>query len=92
MNYSSTPRRKPTLRNFRESTVWTYERLAPPLCVPGARVHYHPRIGGPSDGREYEVTQKPQQMNDRPCTWLRGKTGCVALDALSLIPAREVGT
>lgn len=49
----------------------------------GDSVHYHPIIGEDHDGKIYEIRDLGDLPGDRPVAWLKGKAGCVALDALS---------
>jgi NTP pyrophosphatase (non-canonical NTP hydrolase) len=62
-------------------------RGVPDWCVPGARAHYHPIIGEAHDGKVYAVLDVGHVGNGRPVAWLVGKSGCVAIEALS--PALE---
>lgn len=69
--------------------TFSYIPLSTAQCVPGTLVRYHPVIGGPHDGRIYEIAQAAQMMSDRPCTWLRRKSGCVAINSLSILRTAE---
>jgi hypothetical protein len=54
----------------------------------GSKVHYHPIFGRPHDGCVYVVT-RIEQLHGNPnqmIAWLDGKTNCVALEALEVIP------
>ena len=50
---------------------------------PEDRVHYHPIIGEPHDGRVYVVSTIGRLGGHTDVAWLVGKSGCVAIDALS---------
>ncbi len=53
----------------------------------GRLVKYHPVIGGPDDGRVYEVRAVGSITGNRMVVSLKDKIGCVAPEALS--PAEE---
>ncbi len=53
----------------------------------GDKVRYHPIIGGPHDEREYEI--RAIQFGKRTLVWLKGKSGCVAAEALSPVQPCE---
>ena len=50
----------------------------------GMNVHYHPTIGGEHDGKVYTVKFIDSLPGGQLVAWLSGKTGCVAIQALSL--------
>jgi len=52
----------------------------------GDIVFYHPVIGGPPDGWEYEIVDFGSINGHRDVCWLLGKRGCVSTKAIS--PAR----
>lgn len=54
----------------------------------GHLVRYHPIIGGPHDGKLYEITHLGDIPSRKNVAWLKGKSGCVAIEALSR-PVRE---
>jgi hypothetical protein len=56
----------------------------PALSI-GKRVRFHPIIGGKHDGNEYTVRDLGH-VSSRPVAWLNGKSGCVAIEALSEAP------
>lgn len=71
---------------------WQYTPVTPAQCVPGLRVHVHRSLGDSRvEPRIYEVTQPPQTIAGRHCTWLRGRTGCVALQNLSVAEGVGLG-
>lgn len=49
----------------------------------GEMVRYHPIIDGEHDGKEYKVTAFDTLPSGRRVVWLKGKRGCVAIEALS---------
>lgn len=49
----------------------------------GELVRYHPIIGGDHDGKLYEITAIDTLPSRRRVAWLKGKSGCVSLRALS---------
>ena len=51
--------------------------------VEGMKVRYHPIIGGRHDGNLYDVRAVGQLPNGMDVAWLRGKSGCVSVRALS---------
>ena len=55
-----------------------------PTILEGMEVHYHPAIGGPHDGKVYTVKFIDTLSGGQLVAWLSGKTGCVAIQALSL--------
>ena len=55
----------------------------------GDVAHYSPRIGGPNDGRVYEVRHVGVLYSGEPVAWLRGKAGAVSVHALSPAPTGE---
>lgn len=53
----------------------------------GSLVRYHPIIGESHDGKVYEVCHVgsiPSSPEPESVAWLKGKAGCVSMDALSL--------
>lgn len=50
---------------------------------PGSVVRYHPIIGGPPVAEVYRVRELGELSGGRVVAWIYGKSGCVALDALS---------
>jgi hypothetical protein len=57
------------------------------------RVHYHPIIGEPHDGKVYTVRADggPQLLSGHTwVVWLDGKAGCVCCEAVSEAPEGEV--
>lgn len=63
----------------------------PSMIRPGVLVHYHPIIGKESDGKTYEVLHTDKLSNGRPVAWIKGKAGCVAIEALSLADEKGDG-
>ncbi len=63
------------------------------LPLTGDRVLYHPIIGGPDDGKVYivrEIGELPRTRGRfQPVAWLEGKAGCVAVEALTILPPGE---
>lgn len=53
--------------------------------LPGDVVRYHPIIGGPDDGRDYTILSLGR-IATTPVAWLCGKSGCVAIAALTRKP------
>ena len=53
----------------------------------GDKVHYHPIIGEPHDGKVYTVRDLGTLPSGHSVAWLAGKSGCVSINALS--PAVE---
>lgn len=51
----------------------------------GDAVMFHPIIGGKHDGRKY-IIRALGECSTRPVAWLKGKSGCVAIEALSKPP------
>lgn len=51
----------------------------------GDRVHFHPIIGGKHDGKVYEISHIGDIPSREGVAWLKGKAGCVALEALSIV-------
>lgn len=49
----------------------------------GDIVNYHPIIGEPHDGKEYEIVDFGSINGDRDVCWLLGKRGCVSTKAIS---------
>jgi len=50
-----------------------------------SKVHYHSIIGGEHDGKVYEIRAIGNiPSSEEPVVWLKGKSGCVSLEALSL--------
>lgn len=60
----------------------------PPAIRPGVLVHYHPILGQESDGKTYEVVHTDKLSNGRHVAWIKGKAGCVAIEALSPVDQR----
>lgn len=58
--------------------------MKPSEVKAGMRVRYHPIIGREHDGRLYEVQSVGALPGKRDVAWLKGKRGCVAVEALSL--------
>jgi hypothetical protein len=52
--------------------------------VVGAKVEYHPVIGGPSDGKVYTIRELGWRDGAGPVAWVEERLGCVSLRALSL--------
>jgi hypothetical protein len=52
----------------------------------GDHVYYHPIIGEPHTGLVYEVRAVDPSMYGGVC-WLRGKSGFVSCEAISVAPA-----
>lgn len=53
----------------------------------GDWVYYHPRIGGPSDGKRYLIRRVGTLPSLKRVAWLQGKAGCVAIEALTMAEA-----
>ncbi len=52
----------------------------------GDKVHYHPLIGEPHTGTIHEIKSLGTIPSSQdPQAWITGKSGCVALDHLSLV-------
>lgn len=68
-------------RDFNSSTA---------AIAKGHVVKYSPRIGGPTDGKLYTV-REVGELSGRPVAWLCGKSGCVAIDALTRVAALQDG-
>jgi len=52
----------------------------------GDRFRYHPEIGNPKDdGKTYTVSYVGKLGNGKDVAWLKGKVGCVAIEALTKI-------
>jgi len=50
----------------------------------GTEVHYHPIIGGPHGSETYRTSTPAQLLSGHtPVVWLEGKSGCVALSAVT---------
>ena len=49
----------------------------------GDKVHYHPIIGESHDGKVYEIRDLGELGHGAEVAWLKGKAGCVVLEALS---------
>lgn len=49
----------------------------------GDKVHYHPIIGGPSDGQVYTISVLEKLNGKTPVAWLHEKRGCVSQSAIS---------
>jgi hypothetical protein len=64
---------------------FAFAKPEPVLIRPGALVHYRPIIGKESDGKTYEVVHTDKLASGVQVAWLKGKSGCVAIEALSLV-------
>ena len=49
----------------------------------GQKVRYHPIIGGPHDDKIYQIRTLGSLASGTDVAWLLGKSGCVAVEALS---------
>ena len=49
----------------------------------GMMVRYHPVIGEGHDGETYEVRHVGKLCSGHDVVWLKGKSGCVSVDAIS---------
>jgi hypothetical protein len=58
----------------------------------GDIVHYHPIIGQPHDGKEYEIVDFGSINGDRDVCWLMGKRGCVSTRAISAARPRSASS
>jgi hypothetical protein len=57
----------------------------------GDLVHYHPVIGGPHVGIPYRVWAMSDLSDGRKVAWLIDKTGCVAIEHLTLVKRATPG-
>jgi aromatic ring-cleaving dioxygenase len=57
----------------------------------GCCVHYHPVIGGPHDGKIYQVIAR-RDLGHRLVYWLEGKSGCVTEEALTWAEREDEAT
>ena len=60
-----------------------------PEFTRGQYVYYHPVIGGVHDGKRYVITEVGRSMSGHRIAWLDGKSGFVALEALTPAPLQE---
>lgn len=55
----------------------------------GDKVHYHPIIGGPSDGNVYTISVLEKLNGKTSVAWLHEKRGCVAQEAISPVSSHD---
>lgn len=54
------------------------------------KVRFHPIIGLKHDGNVWTVTSKGTLPSGQEVVWLKGKAGCVAVEAISALPEPAV--